>query len=300
MSSSFLILTTGNLPEAYFLGAFLESVSRPFALVNILGRPVSSQLRVLARLRRKRGVRCVADILLARLANRLGGALHGERSTPAFPEVTAALVHGIRSRHPCLDCRDPHAEGVLDFVRRAAPDYILLAGAPVLRPSFYGLARRAALNRHLGLLPDCRGSDCAIWAFALNRPETVGYSIHLVSERVDGGNLILRRPLPVRGEPTLHHYLRRLRREASEAFVDVIGQLLRGVALRGTPQAETGTYFPPAGWTIQRRALQKYSELLSQPSAGTATDMPPQRGAIVTDRAPSPGSQPPGASARAR
>ncbi|HEU4368112.1 MAG TPA: formyltransferase family protein [Methylomirabilota bacterium] len=278
MSSSFLILTSGDLPEAYFLGAFLESVSQPFALVNILGRPVSNQLRVLARLRRNRGVRCVADILLARLANRLDGSFRGERSPrtmPAFPEITAPLVREIRSRHPCLDCRDPHAEAVLDFVRRAAPDYILLAGAPILKPSFYGLARRVALNRHLGLLPDCRGSDCAVWAFALDRPETVGYSIHLVSERVDGGDLILRRPLPVRGEPTLHHYLRRLRREASEAFVDVIGQLLRGVALRAAPQGGTGTYFPPAGWTIQRRALRKYRHLMSRLAAGTANDMPP-------------------------
>ena len=65
---TFLILTTADLPEAYFLGSFLESVAIPFALVNIVGRPVGNQLQVLARLRRNRGLAYVADFLLGRAA----------------------------------------------------------------------------------------------------------------------------------------------------------------------------------------------------------------------------------------
>lgn len=262
---SFLILTTADLPEAYFLGAFLESAGAPFAVVNLVGRSPRAALRVLARLGRRRGIAYLADLLLARVADRALTALRLDwgRRAGAFPDVDAELVSGIRARHPHLDCHDPHASHVLEFVRAHAPDYILLAGAPVLRPAFYGLARRGALNRHLGVLPDFRGSDCALWAFALDRPDCAGYSIHLVSERVDGGDVVVRTPVPVRDDPTLEDYLRRLRREGSKAFVGVIRRLLDGAPLPAVPQAGTGRYCPPAGFTTQLLAARGYARAVA-------------------------------------
>ena len=258
----FLILTTSDLPEAYFMGAFLESVGAPFSLVNIIGRPLGNQVRVLSRLRRDRGLPYLVDFLLARAADRVELCVRRKefaRAPRAFPEVDARLVAGIRARHPHLDCSDPHASHALEFVRAQAPDYILLAGAPFLRPTFYGLARRGALNRHLGLLPDFRGSDCAIWALALDQPDSVGYSIHEVNERVDGGDVVLRRPMPIAGDLTLEDYLRRLRREASEAFIGVVGRLVAGAPLVSLPQRRKGPCYPPSGFTTQRRALRNYA-----------------------------------------
>jgi hypothetical protein len=86
-----------------------------------------------------------------------------------------------------------------------------------------------------------------------------GYSIHVVGERVDGGDVLVRQPVPVRNDPTLRDYLRRLRREASDAFVGVIDHLLQGVPLQALPQQHSGTYFPPAGWSIRRRAERNYA-----------------------------------------
>src|SRR5258705_8146363 len=126
---SFLILTTADLPEAYFLGAFLESAAAPFALVNIVGRPVGNQLQVLSRLRRNRGLPYVADFLLARAVDRFELWRRREelaRAPRAFPEVDAGLMRDLRTRHPHLDCSDPHTSDALDFVRAQAPDYILL------------------------------------------------------------------------------------------------------------------------------------------------------------------------------
>src|SRR5689334_4315306 len=121
---TFLVLTTADLPEAYFLGAFLETMAVPFALVNIVGRPMGNQLKVLRRLRRNRGLAYVADLLLARAADRFELWWRREElahAPRAFPEVDAALMRGIRARHPHLDCRDPHDPDVLAFVRRQSP-----------------------------------------------------------------------------------------------------------------------------------------------------------------------------------
>lgn len=263
--SSFVIVTTGDLPEAYFLAMFLESRAQRLAMVNVVARPVADQLRVLRRLRRNRGSAYVADLLLARAAHWLAGRSRRPHGQGAFPEVDAAFVRHIRSDHPHLDCADPHAEPVLDFVRKAEPDYLLLAGAQIIRPVLYQLGRQGALNRHLGLLPDFRGSDCPIWAFALQRPDCSGYSIHRVVEKVDAGDVLLRQPVAVRDEPTLGDYMRRLQREASEGFVGVIDQILQGTRLPPVPQHGSGRYFPPAPWSTRRRAEQVYGNLIDRP-----------------------------------
>jgi folate-dependent phosphoribosylglycinamide formyltransferase PurN len=265
---AFLILTTADLPEAYFLASFLQSRGQRFAMVNVTGRRVSRQIGVLARLRRKRGTRYLLDVLLARAADLALAPGHrrpGPRPT-AFPEVDARFIRHVRLRHPHLECRDPHASDALDFVREFGPDYLLLAGSPILRPSVFGLARQATLNRHLGLVPEFRGSDCMVWALALDRPEAVGYSIHVVNERVDAGDVILRQPVPRRDERSLGEYLRRLQREASMGFVEVIDRILLGGPLPRVSQTGPGQYFPPAGWSIRRRARRNLARLARQAS----------------------------------
>ena len=284
---SFLILTTTDLPEAYFLGSALETLGSRFSLINIVGRPARDQLRVLWRLRRNRGLAYAADVVFGRVMDRFSLFVHRKevaRAPRAFPEVDGRLVRRIRDNHPHLDCRDPHTGDVLDFVRARAPDYILLAGAPLLRPAFYGLARHGTLNRHLGLLPDFRGVDCAIWALALDQPENVGYSIHVVNERVDAGEVVLRQPMPIAGDPTLEDYLRRLRREASQAFVDLAMRLAQGAPLESQAQTRTGRYYPPSGYTAQIRALRNYARLVGRRSTpnGALPDDPEEHARPLT------------------
>src|SRR5262249_3742316 len=260
----FVIVTSGHLPEAYFLAFHLASRAQRFAIVNV-ARPASSYLSVLRRLRRTRGTPYVVDMLLARLADAITLPIVRRMLPPgsgAFPEVDARFVEHILAQQPHIECTDPHAPDVLEFVRTFGPDYILLAGCPILKASFYGLARHAALNRHLGMLPEFRGCDCPWWAFALDQPASAGYSIHVVSERVDAGDVVLRRCVPVQDDPSLPRYLRRLQREASEAFVDVLDRLLHDAPLLHEPQDAAGRYYPPAGLVTQLRAQRNYARVL--------------------------------------
>ena len=93
-------------------------------------------------------------------------------------------------------------------------------------------------------MPDMRGSDCPIWAFALNQPERSGYSVHRVVEKVDAGEVLRRQPVAVRDEPTFGDYMRRLQREGTEAFVDVIDQLLQGRRAAADTPERRGPVFP--------------------------------------------------------
>lgn len=155
-----------------------------------------------------------------------------------------------------MDSVDPHSDPVLRFVERFRPDYMVLAGAPVLQPQLYGLARGGALNRHLGLLPRHRGSDCPIWLLALGQPQALGFSIHFVAERVDAGDVVTSRPVPILPGESLGRYLARLQRAASLGFVDVLDRLIAGRAVSRTPQAKLGIQFPPAPLSTLRRAAR--------------------------------------------
>lgn len=262
---SFLVVTTRDLPEAYFLARFLETRGQRLGILNITGRPLTGVLAVMRRLARNRGWPYVLDLLAARVV----GAL--PRSTPGagFDDVVdAAAIARLKARWPCHEHLDPHAPETLAFVAAFAPDWILLAGAPVLKPSLYELAREGALNRHLGLLPAYRGSDCPIWALAADAPDDVGFSIHFVTERVDAGDVVLRRRVPMPPGATLDAYLQLVQRQASEAFLDVLDAIIRGQPLPRAAQTGPGTYYPPAPLSAQRRArhnLARRASLSRQP-----------------------------------
>ena len=247
---SFLVVTTRDLPEAYFLARFLEGRGQRLGILNITGRPPLVALQVLRRLARNRGWPYVIDLLAARAVHALGG---GEAET-AFRDVDRDTIARLKERWPRHEHPDPHAPETLAFVAGFAPDWILLAGAPVLQPVLYEQARAGALNRHLGVLPAYRGSDCPLWALAADAPEDVGFSIHFVTERVDAGDVVLRRPVPLPPATTLDVYLGMVQRQASEAFIEVLDRIIRGLPLPRQSQPGGGRYFPPAPLSIRRRA----------------------------------------------
>jgi hypothetical protein len=246
--SSFVIVTTRDLPEAYFLAMFLESGAQRLAMVNVVARPVADQLRVLARLRRNRGSAYVADLLLARAehwfpgagaaATRSGGVPGGGRGVRAPRSIGPSPSRLHRSSRGARPGLRPESRAGLSAARRCAD-----------HPTGAVSARAAGRAQStLGLLPEFRGSDCPIWAFALQRPDCSGYTIHRVVEKVDAGDVLRRQPVAVRDEPTLGDYLRRLQREASEGFVGVIDQILQGARLPPCPRTAAAATFPlPAG-----------------------------------------------------
>jgi methionyl-tRNA formyltransferase len=251
---TFLVVTTQDLPEAYALVEYLVTAGQNVAVLSIAARSPTRPLRVIRRLRRTRGLVYVGDLLLGHLLQRSYLTSH----VPAFPDMPAGRIAALKRSITHHAPSDPHAPDALAFARRTAPDYILLAGAPVLKPDLYGLAREGALNRHLGVSPDFRGSDCAIWALALNRLDCVGFTIHLVSDRVDGGDVLLQHRVPIRPDLGFADFLAFMQGRASAAYVSVLARIVSGQPLDRRRQAPGGHHYPPAGWSALHRARLHY------------------------------------------
>lgn len=258
MTHSFLIITTNDLPEAYFVADFLLRKGQSVAVVNKCGRTFGEKQRVVRRLLRRRGPLYMADMLLGKLLKRA----YIRPEVVPFPEIDAERIGQLKDQVDYYGCNDLHAPETIGHIKAHAPDYILVAGAPVLHPSVFSLSRHLTLNRHQGLSPADRGSDCPIWVLAEGRPRDLGYTIHTVSERVDGGAIVQQERLALPDGLDFSAALAYINRQASIGYTDVLGRIIEGQP----PQARMlghrgGRHYPPATFTAIRRARTNYRTL---------------------------------------
>lgn len=97
-----------------------------------------------------------------------------------------------------------------------------------------------AVNFHDGLLPDYRGLSATSWSVYRGEAAS-GFTFHHVSERVDGGDVLLQEALPVDPESTVHALLVAKTRRAAARLGEVLAAIAEGRP--GRPQEGAGSYF---------------------------------------------------------
>ena len=88
---------------------------------------------LLKRLARKRGVIYLIDFCLGRILKKY----YQDPNVLLFPDINSNLIENIRANNIYYDSETPHNQNTLDIVRKYNPDYILLLGAPVIKPSLF-------------------------------------------------------------------------------------------------------------------------------------------------------------------
>lgn len=251
---NWLLLTTGDLPEAYVMARYLLGQAQEVTLFNIQGRTPAQQRRVLLRLARRRGWLYMADLILGRRFR----SRYLRPGVPIFPDITREAMAEVQSRCAYSLISDPHDDDTRHRVSTLQPDYILFLGAPVIKPALFTLARRGALNWHHGLSPRYRGSDCVIWAMANNEFDQIGFTIHRVSEVVDGGGILLQRPVAARTDLDFTESIADIARRGMQGFIEVVASILEGRPPEPVEQGKGGTHYPPAGLSTFRRAFRHF------------------------------------------
>lgn len=262
--TSFLVLTTHNLPEAYFLVDFLLKQRQNVAVVNLKGRPISHHVNILKRLKNKYGSAYVLDLLLGKL---MLPYVIPSRVQP-FPDITPDRIQSYIDSLPYFESHDPHHHETLTYIKQFSPDYILAAGAPILKEKLFGLSAHGTLNRHLGWVPTYRGSDCPLWTLSLGAFHAVGFVVHYVTKRVDRGDLLMRETVPIQADLSLPHFLAHLQVTASTGYTEVLETIMAHGALTGAPQEPEGEHrhfhFPPAGLSTILKAKRNYHRFVSR------------------------------------
>lgn len=158
----------------------------------------------------------------------------------APPVKQLADAHRIPVFQPAK-LRTPEA---LEPLRTWQPDLIVVvAYGKILPNSVLTLPPLGCINVHASLLPKYRGAAPIQWAIANGEKET-GVTIMHITERMDAGDILLQKSLPIAEEDTggsLHDKLSTLGAEAlSEAL-----SLLKRKQLIARPQNEADVTYAP-------------------------------------------------------
>lgn len=70
-------------------------------------------------------------------------------------------------------------------------DYYVVFGSSFIKGDLIRfLVEQRAINIHMGVSPYFRGSSCNFWAPYMGMPELVGATVHLLSEKLDAGDML--------------------------------------------------------------------------------------------------------------
>lgn len=109
--------------------------------------------------------------------------------------LSRAKKHGIEQQvvdHRQFDSREAFDRSLLETVNRYTPDFIVLAGfMRILGSAFIQAYESKILNIHPSILPDYKGLNTHQRAID-NKETEHGVSIHLVTEGLDDGPVLLR------------------------------------------------------------------------------------------------------------
>lgn len=168
---------------------------RPLAAVLWERRRSPRQtLAFLARRARRRGWVKVADEVLFRIVH---AVMHGRRDRQVAGEV---LVPRAWQDHPRLGVPELRVASVNSpeakaFLRRVAPDILLLCGTSIVKPPVLRIASLDTINVHAGITPAYRGVHAPFWALARGELHLIGVTVHRVDEGVDTGTILLQERL---------------------------------------------------------------------------------------------------------
>lgn len=82
-----------------------------------------------------------------------------------------------------------NSQKIINAVKRANPDIILVFGTPLIKKRFLDILPDFTINLS-GLSPYYKGSATLFWPFYFMEPQYAGHTFHIVDPRVDHGDIL--------------------------------------------------------------------------------------------------------------
>jgi methionyl-tRNA formyltransferase len=191
-------------------------------------------------------------------------SLRGRLRRPRGPAPAAEFAARIAERCPAvrhIHLEDLHAPASLEQLRGLAPDLGIVFATYRLGREVFSIPRLGCLNLHLGRAPEFRGSSPAFYEMFEGVPE-VGVTVHRVSEKLDGGPMLLQETfaldLAPAGDPMAY-----LQQYQTEVLIPN-GIRLMARAVREIAQGSSTETPQPSGRPPRRRATYRQQQELRQ------------------------------------
>jgi methionyl-tRNA formyltransferase len=170
----------------------------------------------------------------------------------------AALVGGavhrlLASRGIAVfDAPDVNAPSFLETLRRLEVDLVVSLNCPQkLKKGVLSTPRSGCINVHFGKLPRYRGI-LPIFHAILNGERAFGVTVHVMDEKLDNGDILAQRDVPILPGDTLETLYPKGFAAASELLDEVFRDFERGsVVRRANPESEMTYYTYPTRGQIR-------------------------------------------------
>lgn len=103
-----------------------------------------------------------------------------------------------------------------------APDLGLIFGGRILKSGTLAIPKIGFLNKHSALLPRNRGVMAEFWCLYKEEIDALGVTIHFARPRLDGGEIVIQRPMPFCVGDTAETLRQRSHLFGREAMLDAV------------------------------------------------------------------------------
>ncbi len=144
------------------------------------------------------------------------------------PRASAVKEAATRLGLPILQPKGIRRPDLLEQIAGREPDAIVVVSYGLILPAeLLHLPRLGSLNLHPSLLPRHRGAT-PIPAAILAGDQTTGVTVIFMNERVDAGDILGQRTVPIDSDDTSDSLGRRLAVIGAELVIDVLDRHVRG------------------------------------------------------------------------
>jgi methionyl-tRNA formyltransferase len=161
-----------------------------------------------------------------------------------------------RARVPLDHVPQVNAPAFLSGLRARGVDLIVSIACPqIFKAELLALPAHGCINLHGALLPRYRGMLPSFWVLARGEAET-GVTVHWMDARVDQGDIVLQRAVPIRDDDTVHRLVMRSKVEfGRDLVIAAIEAIERGDAPRAPMDMSVASYvsFPDAAAVAEFR-----------------------------------------------
>lgn len=198
-----------------------------------------------------------------------------ERDRFEEPIRELAAGHGI----PLWETKWLKDRDYISIVRdEIRPDIAFVVGCRILIPeALYGLPRLGSLAVHDSMLPEYRGFAPLNWAI-LNGEDHTGVTLFYLSEKMDGGDIVAQRRVPIGPHDTAPEVYERVCRTTIDVILDSYSQLEAGTAPRRVQDYSEGTFTCSRGpadgeidWSRPTASIYNQVRALASPYPGAYT-----------------------------
>lgn len=97
--------------------------------------------------------------------------------------------------------KDLNSNKAQNIIKHLRPDIILVFGTGILVKETFSLSKIGSINVHTGITPEYRGAKSEFWAILNKDKNMIGYTIHILDEGIDTGNIIFQKKIKfIKGE----------------------------------------------------------------------------------------------------